>query len=384
MSISSNLGQQNDYLKKKIESYFKSQGFVVNEGLELVTNRKEYLKGIHYSEKKDQLKSHKKRLLKLTEKIKPYTIHGGELNVDKIKIRLIQVTNSEDLYGDIFLWWNLTWWSVPYTKPIGRLIKIIVWDDYHNVPIGLIELQSPPLRSKVRDDYLKINSHSDAFWINQSLYGHRIGALPPYNELLGAKLVALLLTTNEIRQMYYEKYNNRETLMKKRILPANLLFITTTSAYGNSSVYDRLKYKDENVAQFLGYTTGRGTFHISDDIYKELLIYLHNQSIDTTLGYGTGPSRKLFLIEKAFSLLGLNNYHYHNIKRGYYLFPHVKNLLDVIHNEHEPDWIDRSTNSICEYWKNRYCIPRSVRKKDWKLFDNLLYLKNKNAELMSL
>ena len=253
-------------------------------------------------------------------------------------------------------------------------MRFILWDEYHDAPFGLIGLQSPPLASSVRDNYLGLNNGNREYWINQSMYGQRIGALPPYNELLGGKMVALALISNEIRKAYEKKYKNRKTLLKKREIPNRLLFITTTSAYGRSSVYERIKYKGEKVSIFLGFTSGAGTFHLPQELYEELLLFLQQEGINTKRGYGTGPSRKLKLVDLGFKKLGLKNltgsYVFHNIKRGYYLFSHVRNLHNVIQNNKRPLWYDRSFKELFSFWLERWCIPRSERKKEWKEFDS--------------
>jgi putative protein kinase ArgK-like GTPase of G3E family len=53
-------------------------------------------------------------------------------------------------------------------------------------------------------------------------------------------MVALALTCNEIREAYKEKYKKYISIIKGRKLEPELLFITTTSAFGKSSLYNRL------------------------------------------------------------------------------------------------------------------------------------------------
>ncbi len=159
-------------------------------------------------------------------------------------------------------------------------------------------------------------------------------------------MVALSLTSNEVRNLYTKKYENKKTILKKRKLPSRLLFITTTSAYGKSSVYERINYKGETVSQFIGYTSGAGTFQLPEVLYNECLQYLEQRGIDTKRGYGTGPSRKMKLIDNAFRYLKIPTYSYHNIRRGYYLFSNVENLHEVIHEDQEPSWYERPFNEL--------------------------------------
>lgn len=372
-----------DELREKILGALKSQGFSLNPHLKPENNEKDTLRIIHMQKRQEQLKLHKQFLVRNFEKIKEYSISGRELKPRKMNLELVEVL-PESFYSRLFFWWNLVWWSIPYDKPIGRQMRFILWDKTHDAPFGLFYLQSPPLRSAVRDGFLGLDKDQVDYWINQSLYGQRIGALPPYNQLLGGKMVCLSLTSNEVREAYAKKYENRKTILNERELPNRLLFISTTSAYGKSSVYERVKFKDEIVSQFIGYTSGSGTFHLPEILYKECLQYLEEQGMDTRRGYGTGPSRKLKLISVAFRFLGIRRFIHHNIKRGYYIFPNVKNLNEVIHNNQVPFWHNRPFQHLERFWMERWCIPRSKRTRKWKNFDVKGYFRRIEREINSL
>ena len=88
-----------------------------------------------------------------------------------------------------------------------------------------------------------------------------IGALPPYNYLLGGKLISYLLTSNEVRNIYKNKYKNHITLINKRKAD-DLVCLFTTSLYGKSSQYNRLKFNDQLIYQPIGETKGYGTLEM--------------------------------------------------------------------------------------------------------------------------
>lgn len=374
-------------LRNKIIESFKAQGFEINPHLRPKRNEKDTLRKIHEQKRKEQLRFHKKFLLENLNEAKKFSVSGKDIQPDKIKLKLIEV-RPNSFESKLFFWWNLVWWSLPYDRPIGRQMRFILWDEYHNAPFGLIGLQSPPLASSVRDNYLGLNKENREYWINQSMYGQRIGALPPYNELLGGKMVTLSLVSNEVRKAYENKYQSRKTLLKKREIPNRLLFITTTSAYGKSSVYERIKYKGEKVSIFLGFTSGAGTFHLPQELYEELLLFLEQEGIDTKRGYGTGPSRKLKLVDLGFKKLGLKNltgsYVFHHIKRGYYLFSHVRNLPEIIQKNKKPLWYDRPFNELFTFWLERWCIPRSERIEKWKEFDSSKFFRKISSQIRRL
>ena len=359
-------------LRGKIIHSLKDQGFSVNGKVSPKRTTKNTLKKLHKLKREEQLKKHKKFLLNNFHLAKQFSLNGKELDPSKIDLELREVKpNSQE--SKLFFWWNLGWWSLPYDCPIGRQMRFVMWDKYHNTLFGLIGLQSPPLTSSIRDNFLGLTNGKKEKWINQSMYGQRLGALPPYNDLLGGKIISLSLISNEIRKAYKKKYRGRTSLMDKKKIPARLLFITTTSAFGKSSVYERINYEGKLQGIFLGYTSGAGTFHLPENLYYELLEILKKNEIDSKRGYGTGPSRKLKLVSKGFKLLGLSgvsqSYVFHNIKRGYYIFPLVENLNEVLHKKRKPQWKDYSFNELFFYWKKRWCIPRSKRILDWKNFN---------------
>jgi len=306
--------------------------------------------------------------------VKNYCREGSEIIPERISLELREV-QSDSFEEVLFKWWNLIWWSIPFQRSYGRQMRFLLWDTTHDAPFGLICLQSPVLKMSVRDNYLGIPKDELDIWVNKSMNAQRVGALPPYNELLGGKMVALTLTCNEIRETYRKKYKNYTTIIKGRKLDPELLFITTTSAFGKSSLYNRLRYNGEAIAQSLGYTQGSGTFHIPENLYEEILNFLKDKSIDTARGYGHGPSRKLKLISLGLKYLGLSKFEYHGIKREFYLFPLVKNLRDVIQKKQEPIWIDRPFNNLATYWKERWAIPRAERMPEWKNFDSNKFFK---------
>jgi len=354
-------------LRNELLHALTKQGFKYNPHLRPKNNSKNGIRTIHKYSRIEKLRLHSNFLIDTKKTVKDYAIDGSELNPEEIQLELRQV-EPNSLESEIFLWWNLAWWSVPYEHPIGRQMRYIIWDKTHDSPFGLIGLQSPPLKISVRDKYLGIPNEELDYWLNMSLYGQRVGALPPYNDLLGGKLVAMALTSNEIREDYSKKYHGRKTLMNKRVMPAKLLFVTTTSAYGRSSMYERIRYYDETIGEFLGFTAGAGTFYIPDKLYPKLLKYLKSLGYDAQRGYGTGPSRKLKFIDIALRKLGIKRSARYGIKRGFYLFSHVANIKQVIKENSRPRWYDRPFDKMQDFWLERYAIPRAERKQDFRKF----------------
>ena len=362
------LSKSQEELRERIIQALKEQGFEIDSHIRPNEYSKETYRQIQQKAKYKQLSLYKKFLIDSLEEVKNYCRNGSEIDPERISLELREV-QSGSLEETLFKWWNLVWWSIPYQRPCGRQMRFLLWDTTHNAPFGLIYLQSPVLKMAVRDKYLGIPREELDVWVNKSMNAQRVGALPPYNELLGGKMVALALTCNEIRELYKEKYKDSISLIRGRKIEPELLFITTTSAFGKSSLYNRLKYNGEVVAESLGYTRGSGTFHIPDELYEELMEFLKNQGVRVARGIEHGPSRKIKLVSLGLKYLGLPKFEYHGIKRKFYLFPLVKNLKGVIQSGEKPIWIDRPLDKLVDYWKERWAIPRAKRIPKWKDFD---------------
>ncbi|MBA7511968.1 hypothetical protein ES705_03967 [subsurface metagenome] len=372
-----------ELLHRKIIQVLKEQGFKINPHVRPCGNSKRTYKRLQQKARLEQILLHKKFIERYFEKVKMHCMNGKDIIPNEITLELREI-HPNSLEEILFKWWNFIWWSIPYQRAYGRTMRFLLWDVAHNAPFGLICLQSPVLKMSVRDNYLNIPNNELDLWINKSMNAQRVGALPPYNDLIGGKMVALALTANEIRKTYKKKYKNYISLIKHRKLSADILFITTTSAFGRSSLYNRLKYKDELVAKCLGYTQGSGTFHIPKNVYEEILQFLKSKGVNVARGYGNGPSRKLRLIVLGLRYLGISSFAYHGIKREFYLFPLVKNLREVIRNKEDAVWYDRPFDELVDYWKKRWAVPRAERIPEWRDFKVNKFFKKINNELRKL
>jgi len=375
--------KKHETLKKRIISVLEEQGFKINPHVRPRGESKVTFRRIQQKARLEQISYHNRFLKKYFDLAKSYCRDGKDIIPENIELELLEV-KSDSLEAILFRWWNFIWWSIPYQRSYGRQMRFLLWDKFHDAPFGLICLQSPVLKMSVRDSSLGIPKDELDIWVNKSMNAQRVGALPPYNEILGGKMVTLALTSNEVRNTYKKKYKNYVSIIKGRKLKPELLFITTTSAFGKSSLYNRLKYNGETVAECLGYTQGSGTFHIPEELYEELLDFLKSKGVDITRGYGHGPSRKLKLISLGLKYLGLSKFEYHGIKREFYLFPLVKNLRDVIQKRRRPIWVNRPFNNLVDYWKERWAIPRAVRIPEWKNFKTEVFFKKTKKMLEEL
>jgi len=302
-------------------------------------------------------------IAKSFKKYSHYFANGEDIHPDKIRPRLVEVTSGWK--SDIFRLARYTW-SLPYSSGYGRRMRFLIMDDHNDKLIGIIGLQSPPIDFKVRDDFLSIPKKHKVLLVNQMMDIFTLGAIPPYNILLGGKLVALASASNEIRTLYAQKYDQKITHIQKQIIPSHLIALTTTSAFGRSSIYNRLKFEDRLVAQSLGFTKGYGSFHVLG-IYDEIKAFL--KKYDTVKsGYGDGPRSVWVNSRRASQLVGVkNNLLEHGVQREIFLFPLLTNLNSYVQDPSiAPLYYDASFEELSSWWKNRWLLERANRVTEWQ------------------
>ena len=355
-------------LRARIVRHMMESGFTVNPHLKPERYTRDAYRRIQLRARDEQVRSNAGFIRAKEEAATSKCRDGAGIDPSRISLE-IRVVEPGTGDADMFRWWNLTWWSMPYQRAYGRQIRLLLWDRHHDAPFGIVSLQSPVIRMGARDSYLGIDKSNAELWANMSMSAQRVGALPPYNGLIGGKMAALAMTSDEVRGIYRKRYRGRVTLMEERVLEPKLLFITTTSAFGPSSTYDRLTYRDDGLAALpIGFTHGDGTFHLPDGLTHELYGIMKKQGVSTKTTYGNGPSRKLKIFKQAFRHLGLGGFERHGIRRQIYLFPLATNLRNVIAKGKRQMWVHRELGDIEEYWKDRWAIARSRRTSAWKEF----------------
>lgn len=338
-------------------------------------NDKTFLRSLHQRQKlnsKSEVSS--KQLLAAFNKYSQYFIDGKEIVPSKISPILIHVDKPTGKWADLFKLSRM-FWSLPYSKGYGRRLRFVVYDQFHEAVIGIIGLQSPPADLACRDQWLNIPKEQKLDFINCMMDAYTIGAVPPYSNLLGGKLVASLVSSKDVGQAYWRRYASKKTVINNKSLSTPLLGVTTTSAFGRSSIYNRLKYKETSLAESLGYTKGFGTIHL-ETVYPEIESFLkrHNQFISG--GFGKGPRVRWQNIANAFKILGIpSKYSQHGVKREVFIFRHASNIEAVCRDNVIPEIIEFESSELSNFWLRRWCLPRSEWDKSWQGSDAKSILK---------
>ena len=213
------------------------------------------------------------------------------------------------------------------------------------------------------------------------------GAVPPYGEILGGKLVAMLMASPRVVSDVRARYEGRVSLIASGLKGAparrdpNLTVLTTSSLYSvGSSQYNRIRIPAEIVDgegkvtyTRVGKTDSFGTVHIAPDT-ASLLVALarlanDNRRLVNHL-FGEGVSPKLRALRSGFEALGLDPdvFLRHHAPRLLYAVSLAQNTSDVLLGLASlPRYTLKTRRSgdgvqaVADYWRERWLEPRLRR-----------------------
>ena len=269
--------------------------------------------------------------------------NGSIDDIKKIKINLVLVNNSE--LRDI---WNYYRKFVSSLKKhhdsqnIGRRFEILVKDDNSNKYLGIICLSSDYLNLESRDKVIgwsnneKINNKKINYLMNIST----CVPLQPFGfNFNGGKLLSQLVFSQEIQNIFKIKYGHE------------LLGITTTSLYGKSIQYDRLKE-----LKLVGYTKGNSVYKYPNNFVHKCQNYLKLK-----FNIEISNKNKLYIISRTLQKLDLpiDEFMKDNQKGIYFgfIFPDSKNYL-CNKTDKIKEYKLKSISEIFDNWINRWAIQR--------------------------
>ena len=209
------------------------------------------------------------------------------------------------------------------------------------------------------------------------------GSIPPYNQLLGGKLVSILACSPQVVRDYTDKYADQVSEIASRmkgekvVRDSRLAFLGTTSLYSvGSSQYNRIKVPMGNdfvlTYKEMGITEGYGTVYFSKTTTSSLMRVLELQDggrrINNIFGEGTSP--RFRLISRGLSTLGIksNAFLQHYTPRIVYSMELAQNTNDFlcggadeleypydITNSKE---VETATQAMADFWYERWLKSR--------------------------
>lgn len=346
-----------NYLNR-LNQEFKKYGFVIENGsLISVSDARTVQKRL--------AELSNKKYKKLKDAVGKYFANSiDEIDPLKVKPRL-QLIPSNRSNKEVKLLKNIfnyakSFWSVPVSTGFGRRMDYILWDDNANKVIGIFGLCDPVIGLGVRDRFIEWDKKTKEERLYNLMTAYVLGAVPPYNQVLGAKLVALSATSLEVVNDFYRKYKGKKTVIKEEEKLPYLVAIDTMGAFGKSAIYTRLKGW-----KFVGYTKGQSHLHLTLTKVYEVLVELiekyGNKEVLKKYRFGQGSNYKLRVISEGLRILGLNKNKLtmHSIKRGYYFSPLAKNWKEfLLAKTDKPEFVVNSLEENFNYWKERWLSKR--------------------------
>ena len=214
------------------------------------------------------------------------------------------------------------------------------------------------------------------------------GAIPPYNEILGGKLIAMLAVSPEVIKLYRKKYADSQSIIASSVAgkpitrKSELAFIGTTSLYGERpSQYDRVSIpcsilggkSEESIRyKFLEHTVGYGTFQFSNETSRliDSFMKMHEKGKKVNYVFGEGANPRLRYMRDGLDYLGF--YGEVLLQHGMPKCIYGVNLLDNLYEyllgfEKRPTflfdkkYLDGSASIITNYWFERWVLKRIER-----------------------
>lgn len=201
------------------------------------------------------------------------------------------------------------------------------------------------------------------------------GAVPPYRDLLGGKLAALLALSREASRLWHDAYADQRSEIQSKMAgetvtrPSELLALTTTSLYGvGSAQYNRLRLPPELQGlewRQVGETRGHGTLHFSSETSRQMaeLIAAETGRKLITSTFGEGPSERLRKLRDGLKCLGLPEDEL--VRHGMTRLVYVASLsgstrpgLEKEPNSHHEQ--GPTVDQIAQYWRDRW-LSRRIR-----------------------
>jgi hypothetical protein len=133
-----------------------------------------------------------------------------EINILKINpyLEIVETQHQRKLWA-----YATSFWSIPVTSGYGRRIRFLVFDEQNNKLIGIFGLSDPVIGLGTRDRYIGWTKDQKLQRLYNCMTAYILGSVPPYNLVLGSKLIALCLMFPEVRKVFYHKYRDKISLI---------------------------------------------------------------------------------------------------------------------------------------------------------------------------
>lgn len=353
-------------LRDRIIRSLERQGFSLIDGQVIppASGDKASMRAMHSEAVEHRMAKAKPGLARHESRLLSRIANGSEVVPTRINPRLIEVQrDSED---ELLFRYASLHWSIPVSSGYGRRLRFLVVDEQNEKLIGVIGLGDPVMNLGPRDEFIGWKRETRHDRLHHVMDAFVLGAVPPYSVLLAGKLVAMLCASNEVRAAFVSKYACRLSRISQRSLGSGLAAVTTMSALGRSSIYNRLRDDaGRKLLVSLGYTSGYGEFHFVNGLYGALQEQARTRAVPTAkaAAWGTGFRNRREVIKKGLVSLGLpTDLIRHGIRREIFISAHGENAAAFLRGEDsELRPFDRPVEDLTAWFIERWLLPRPER-----------------------
>ena len=361
-------------VERAVHSHLLSLGFSKNSHGYFIDDdlTKQRIRDLHATQRSAILDRSRPFIEEHGSQLATHFANGDEIDPLLIDPELVEV-KSKSPESRLFRFASLLW-SVPVSQGFGRRLRFLVRDRHNHRLIGIFALGDPVFNLNARDNWIGWTHHDRSDRLVHVMDAYVVGAVPPYSQIIGGKLVAALMTSAEVKRAYERKYLGLKAVISGKYNRARLVLLTTTSALGRSSLYNRLAIPHGPRFQRIGTTRGFGHFHLSGPIFGLLRSYLEESGHPYASGhqFGKGPNWRLRVARTALEDIGINGNSIlqHGIEREVYAIALAHNWQQVLLGKHKNvRSIVLPASQISEHCLSRWVVPRATRDTRYRDFD---------------
>jgi hypothetical protein len=250
--------------------------------------------------------------------------------------------------------------TMRFDQTPGRFLKFLITDGNVDNPryIGVISVSSDVISINDRDTYIgwsTDNKIKDKKLAHSAIGSCIMSTQPIGYNFLGGKLVAAMITTSAVRNLWKKLYNQ------------TLVGMTTTSLYGSYSMYNSLKWWHK-----CGSSAGKIAIKPDEDLYKvwhEWIKENFSEKYDEAMTQREGVSgpvtgAKSRVISMIFNKCGIKQSAYqHGYERGVYYSCFYDNTKEYLQNKIDDGQLKmkelytNDVKGVTDWWK-----PKAVER----------------------
>ncbi len=361
-------------LRARILASLRKQGFrLTDEGLlgPPPSGDKEAIRELHAVAREAAIEHARNGLERHERRLLGYFADGEEIDPGQIRpvLHEIEPGSEEEL---LFRYARLHW-SIPISSGYGRRLRFLVFDESNGKLIGLFGLGDPVFAIGPRDEWIGWSPTDRRKRLRHVMDAFLVGAVPPYSRLLFGKFIAMLLVSDEVRHRFKRKYQGSGSLIAEREFDGKLALVTTTSALGRSSVYNRVRLDGRPVLESVGYTLGSGEFHFANGLYGQIVSYAraHLEPTAKHERWGSGWRSRREVVRQTLNHLDLNpDILYHGVRREVFVAPVARNAREFLRGQHRQlRFRRRPAAELFDAFRERWMLRRVERDSSYRDFD---------------